>query len=90
MALPAEFPFIGFCRRYDPGFRFMLFRRFVADSARQQCMIGSHLGPLDLRMTGSAGARNMERFRVMRIMARYTGFARIMGIRVDLGEAGRP
>src|SRR5450759_259969 len=90
MALSAEFPLIRLRRYHRSGSGLVFFRHRMANGTGNQRMIRSGLGPFNLRMTGGAGAGRRGRFRVMRVMAGNARFPRVMRIRVDLRETGRP
>src|SRR3989339_103140 len=90
MALSTEFPCIRFCRRYGSRRGPMLYRDLMANGAFQRGMIGGHLGPLNLRMTGCAVTGRLRRVRVMRIVTGDTGLPRVVRIRIDLWEARWP
>ena len=68
----------------------MLFRRLMTYRAGNKGVIGSNLGPFDLRMAGGAGTGYLGRCGVVRAMAGNAGPLWIMGVRVYLREAAWP
>ena len=90
MALSAEFPLIRLGGHYRSGRGLVFSRHRVANGTGNHRMIRSSLGPFNLRMTGGAGVGRRGQFRVMRVMTGYTRFPRVMRIRINLWESGRP
>ena len=88
MTLAAKFPCIRLGRQDAPRTDLMLLRYVVTTRAADESMRRDGFDAGDLRMTGGTFPRNLPRYRVMRVVTRYTGLKRIVENRIDLGKAG--
>ena len=90
MALPTEFPCFGLRWLDAPGSYLMFRRNSVTARTADEGMRRDSFYARNLCMTGGTFPRGLRRYRIMRVVTRYTSLKRIVENRIDLGESGRP
>ena len=88
VTLSTKFPCIRLGRPDTPRTDLMLLRNVVTARAADESVRRDGFYAGDLRMTGGTLPRSLWRYRIMRVVTRYTSLKRIVENRIDLGKAG--
>jgi len=90
VTLSTEFPRFRLRWPDAPRSYLMFHRDAVTARTADESMRGNGFDAGDLRMTGRTFPRSLPRYRVMRVVTRYTSLNRIVENGIYLRESGRP
>ena len=90
VTLSTEFPRFRLRWPDAPRSYLMFHRDAVTARTADESMRGNGFDACDLRMTGRTFPRSLTRYRVMRVVTRYTSLNRIVENGIYLRESGRP